>query len=230
MSDPATDLKRQAAEAALEQLESGMVVGLGTGSTAAFVISGLGARLAAGVLSDIRAVATSLETEELARAAGIEIIGLEPAGVDIAIDGCDEVDPQLQLIKGLGGALTREKLVALAARRFVIVADDSKAVSQLGEKAPVPVEVIPFGLSATVARLELLGGSCRLRRGAGGQPVVSDNGNFMVDYTPAAGFSPLELAADLKAETGVLEHGLFLELADEAILAGPDGLRRLVRA
>lgn len=228
MSDSQARFKKQAAEAALDQLSSGMTVGLGTGSTAAFVISGLGERLADGRLTDIRAVATSLRTEELARQAGIELTELTPAGLDIAIDGCDEVDPQLQLIKGLGGALTREKLVALAARRFVIVADDSKAVDRLGSLAPVPVEVVGFGHLATVARLELLVGECRQRSGADGQPLISDNGNLIFDFYSRTAFSPLELAADLKAETGVVEHGLFLGLADEAILAGPDGITRRV--
>lgn len=227
MSDAATEYKRQAAEAALALVESGMTLGLGTGSTAAFVISGLAERLHDGRLKDVSGVPTSEQTAEQARSAGIQLVGLTEAGVDLAIDGCDEVDPQLNLIKGLGGALTREKLVAISARRFVIVADDSKRVSALGELAPVPVEVLGFGLPATLARLSLLAQGLEMRRTPTGDALVSDNGNLIVDLTPRAGFSPSELAEDLKSETGVVEHGLFLNMADLAILAGPEGITRL---
>lgn len=227
MSDAATEYKRLAAEAALGLVESGMTLGLGTGSTAAFVISGLAERLQDGRLEDVSGVPTSEQTAEQARAAGIQLVGLTEAGVDLAIDGCDEVDAQLNLIKGLGGALTREKLVAIAARRFVIVADDSKRVSSLGELAPVPVEVLEFGLPATLARLSLLAEGLEMRRTPTGDALVSDNGNLIVDLTPRAGFSPSELAEDLKSETGVVEHGLFLNMADLAILAGPEGITRL---
>lgn len=227
MSDAATEYKRLAAEAALGLVESGMTLGLGTGSTAAFVISGLAERLQDGRLEDVSGVPTSEQTAEQARAAGIQLVGLTEAGVDLAIDGCDEVDAQLNLIKGLGGALTREKLVAIAARRFVIVADDSKRVSSLGELAPVPVEVLEFGLPATLARLSLLAEGLEMRRTPTGDALVSDNGNLIVDLTPRAGFSPSELAEDLKSETGVVEHGLFLNMADLAILAGAEGITRL---
>lgn len=227
MSDAATEYKRQAAEAALGLVESGMTLGLGTGSTAAFVISGLAERLQDGRLEDVSGVPTSEQTAEQARAAGIQLVGLTEAGVDLAIDGCDEVDAHLNLIKGLGGALTREKLVAIAARRFVIVADESKRVSSLGELAPVPVEVLEFGLPATLARLSLLAEGLEMRRTPTGDALVSDNGNLIVDLTPRAGFSPSELAEDLKSETGVVEHGLFLNMADLAILAGAEGITRL---
>ncbi len=227
MSDAATEYKRLAAEAALGLVESGMTLGLGTGSTAAFVISGLAERLQDGRLEDVSGVPTSEQTAEQARAAGIQLVGLTEAGVDLAIDGCDEVDAQLNLIKGLGGALTREKLVAIAARRFVIVADESKRVSSLGELAPVPVEVLEFGLPATLARLSLLAEGLEMRRTPTGDALVSDNGNLIVDLTPRAGFSPSELAEDLKSETGVVEHGLFLNMADLAILAGAEGITRL---
>lgn len=229
MSDPAARLKQLAAEAALEQVSSGMTVGLGTGSTAAFMIEGLGRLIRDGELKDIRGVPTSEATAALARQAGIPLTGLSAQGVDLAIDGCDEVDPSLRLIKGLGGALTREKLVAVAARRFVIVADESKAVSTLGELAPVPVEVIPFGIELTAALLEQLGGSCRQRRDPSDRPVVTDNGNLVLDYTPPAGFDPGQLAAELSAVVGVVEHGLFLNLADEALLAGENGIRVISR-
>lgn len=227
MSNEAAEYKRQAAEAALELVESGMTLGLGTGSTAAFVISGLAERLRDGRLRDITGVPTSEQTAAEASQAGIQLAGLTAAGVDLAIDGCDEVDSELNLIKGLGGALTREKLVAVSARRFVIVADISKRVTALGELAPVPVEVLEFGLPATLARLSLLAEGLEMRRTPTGESLVSDNGNLIVDLTPRADFVPHELAEDLKAETGVVEHGLFLNLADLALLAGPDGITRL---
>lgn len=225
MSDAAAALKKQAAEAALQQIESGMTVGLGTGSTALFMIEGLGRLLVEGNLQDIRGVPTSEQTALLARQAGIPLTELALAGVDIAVDGCDEVTDSLELIKGLGGALTREKLVAKAARRFVIVADESKYVSRLGQKAPVPVEVLPFGQATTRARLEALGGNCELRTGADGQPIMTDNGNLVLDFHSDGEFDAAELSARIKSVTGVLEHGLFLGLAHEAILAGPAGVR-----
>lgn len=204
-----------------------MTLGLGTGSTAAFVISGLAERLQDGRLQDIRGVPTSEQTAAQARAAGIPLVGLTEAGVDLAIDGCDEVDARLNLIKGLGGALTREKLVAISARTFVIVADASKRVGQLGELAPVPVEVLEFGLAATLARLAPLGEGLEMRRTPTGEALVSDNGNLIVDLKPPAGFVAHELAEDLKAQTGVVEHGLFLGMANLAILVGPEGITRL---
>ncbi len=225
MSDAAAGLKKQAAEAALQQIESGMTVGLGTGSTALFVIEGLGRLLAEGTLTDILGVPTSEATAQLARTHGIRLAELSTAGVDVAIDGCDEVTDSLQLIKGLGGAMAREKLVALAARRFIIVADESKHVRQLGEKSPVPVEVLPFGMETTRERLRQLGGSSELRLAADGQPVVTDNGNLVLDFAVESGFDAGRLAQQLKAVTGVVEHGLFLGMADQALLAGPDGMR-----
>lgn len=230
MSDPAAELKRLSAEAALAEVRSGTVIGLGTGSTAAFVISGLAERLRDGRLSGVRAVPTSEATARLARDAGIELVDLEPGGIDLAIDGCDEVDPQLRLIKGLGGALTREKLVALEAKRFLVVADGSKQVARLGEKAPVPVEVVPFGLAATLARLQALAVTCTVRSDAAGQPVRTDNGNLVVDVRPAAGFVPEDVARQLKLTAGVVEHGLFLGMASEALLADAGGIRRVTRA
>ena len=230
MSDAVAELKRLSAEAALAEVRSGTVIGLGTGSTAAFVISGLAERLRDGRLSGVRAVPTSEATARLARENGIELVDLEPAGIDLAIDGCDEVDPQLRLIKGLGGALTREKLVALEAKRFLVVADGSKQVSRLGEKAPVPVEVVPFGLAATLARLEGLAGTCTVRLDGAGQPVRTDNGNLVVDLRPAAGFVPEDLARQLKLTAGVVEHGLFLGMASEALLADEGGIRKVTRA
>jgi len=228
VSDSSASYKRESAEAALEQVDSGMTVGLGTGSTAAFVISGLGERLADGRLERVQGIPTSVDTERLARAAGVPLVQLGRERIDVAIDGCDEVDASLRLIKGLGGALTREKLVAAAAERFIVVADDSKYVQRLGEKAPVPVEIVPFGYAATVQRLEAFG-DCELRLDSSGEPLRTDNGNLIVDVRPPERFDPASLAAELKGTLGVVEHGLFLGLATEAILAGSSGIQVLKR-
>ncbi len=220
-------LKQAAALEALKLVQNGMTVGLGTGSTAAHLITGLGRLMRKGELTGITAVPTSEATARLAREHGIELVELDSGGVDLAIDGCDEFDPALWAIKGLGGALTREKLVAENSSRFVLIADDSKAVSRLGSKAPVPVEVVPFGWQATAGRVTALGGTCELRPGPDGQPLVTDNGNLVLDYHPDGPFDPLELAETLKGLTGVVEHGLFLGQASLAIVAGAGGVRSI---
>src|SRR5690606_6241605 len=169
---------------------------------------------------------TSEATARQAREEGIELVELPAAGVDLAVDGMDELAPSLDAIKGLGGALLREKVVAASARRFVLVGDESKLVSRLGEKAPVPVEVVPCGLARTVALLAGLGADARLRPGDG-RPFVTDNGNHVVDCRFAGPFDPEELQAELAALPGVVEHGLFLGMADLAFVAGAGGVRRL---
>lgn len=220
MSDPLSEYKRQAAEVALQEVESGMRVGLGSGSTARFVIEGLAERVRAGM--EIAAVPSSEGTARLAEALGIALVPLTSDGVDVAIDGTDEVDGQGRLIKGGGGALLREKLVAMAARRFVVVADHTKQVPQLGTGFALPVEIIPWGYEATLARL----GPYRptLRRAAGGEPFVSDNGNFVVDCATRPIADPAALHRSLKQLTGVVETGLFIDLASRVVLAGPDGI------
>jgi ribose 5-phosphate isomerase A len=198
-----------------------MVVGLGTGSTATWAVHALGERVQAGLR--ITGVATSTSTETLARSLGITVVSLDDSPtLDIAIDGADEVDPQLSLIKGLGGALLREKLVELAARALTIVVDQGKLVSVLGSRSPVPVEIVPFGWRRTLARIEALG--CRaLPRLTGGGPFVTDSGHFILD----CGFGPLgdptALAGRLKALSGVVEHGLFLGLATRVVVGKADG-------
>lgn len=219
-------LKRAAADAALELVEDGMTLGLGTGSTAHWFVAGLAERLRSGSLRGLRGVPTSEATARQAREAGVELVELPAEGVDLAVDGMDELSPSLDAVKGLGGALLREKVVAAAARRFVLIGDESKLVSRLGEKAPVPVEVVRFGLKRTEYLLASLGAQTSLRL-AGGEPFVTDNGNHVVDCRFAAPFDPEELAAEISALPGVVEHGLFLGMADLAFVAGEGGVRRL---
>jgi ribose 5-phosphate isomerase A len=220
------EFKADAARAALEHVRSGTVVGLGSGSTAAFVITELGRRLRDGELRDVRGVPTSSGTERLAVAAGIPLVALPADGVDVAIDGMDEVDGALDAIKGLGGALTREKIVAAAARTFVLVADHTKRVRRLGERCPVPVEVLEFGLERTASRLAALGCRPVLRRR---DDVVyrTDNAHVVLDCAVGEDFEPAVFAAAVERLPGVVGHGLFLGMASVAYLAGADGLSTL---
>lgn len=216
-------MKRAAALRALALVESGMLVGLGTGSTARWLVVELGAALARGELTGVRGVATSLATERQAAGIGIPLVELPEGGVDLAVDGMDELTADLLAIKGLGGALTREKIVAASARRFVLIGDDSKRVSRLGEKAPLPVEVVPFGRQRTARLLSDLGGEPRLRL-AGGEAFVTDNGNVVYDVRFSAPFDPAEVASRLASMPGVVEHGLFLGMAERAFVASASGV------
>jgi ribose 5-phosphate isomerase A len=224
------ELKRAAGEAAAGLVESGMIVGLGTGSTAVWFVRALGRRVAEERL-DVRAVVTSKATEALAQVLGIPLMQLNQVPIDLTVDGADEVAPGLQLIKGAGGALLREKLVWEASRRCVVIADASKRVPRLG-KFPLPIEVAPFGHEATALRIcdalaECdLGAAPRLRI-RDGEVVVTDNGNVIYDAACGAIEEPSMLADALKSVTGVMEHGLFLDLADEALIASDKGVERL---
>jgi len=224
--DPIERLKRDAAERALDLVASGMLLGLGSGSTARHFIAGLGARLASGALRDVRAVATSRDSADQASGLGIPLIELPAGGIDLAVDGMDEVSPALDAIKGLGGALTREKIVAGAAKRFVLVGDERKRVSRLGERAPVPVEVVAFGWLRTRERLRALGGDPRLRGGED-DPFTTDNGNLILDLAMPGPFDPRRLAAALCDVPGVVEHGLFLGMAERAFVAEANGVVEL---
>lgn len=221
-------LKKEAALRAVALVESGMRVGLGTGSTAKYAIEELGHKLAAGELRDIVGVATSEASEALAREVGVPVQPLDPRPLDIAIDGADEIDPDLNLIKGLGGALLREKLTEVQARRLVIIADHTKLVARLGEKAPLPIEITRFGFLSTVERLRVLVPGGRLRQ-PGAQPYVTDNGNYIYDAQLPAAFDPIELERQLKGTLGVVETGFFLGMADVAFVAAPEGVRELRR-
>ena len=224
-------LKQQAAEYAVQFITSGMVVGLGHGSTALFAVRAIAARLAAGEIENVVGMPCSRQVEADARALGIPLTTLEETPVvDVTIDGADEVDPALNLIKGGGGALLREKIVAQASLREIIAVDEGKLVPALGTVWAVPVEVIPFGWRSQATYLTGLGADVVLRRSAEGEPFYSDQGNLILDccFGPIA--QPVELAAQIRARAGIVEHGLCLEVADDVIIAGPAGIRHLRRA
>jgi ribose 5-phosphate isomerase A len=217
--------KRQAAERAVEFIQPGMVVGLGTGSTSAFVVQRLAALRGEGRLMDVLGVPTSVETEALARSLGVPLTTLEEhPEVDLTIDGADEVDPKLCLIKGGGGALLREKIVAQASRRELIVVDASKLSPKLGTRWPVPVEVLPFGWRSQALFLERLGARVTQRQGRDGTAFRTNQGNFILDCAFGPIEHPAELASKLEARAGLVEHGLFIDLATELIIVGPEGL------
>lgn len=222
-------LKRQAAEAAVDAVVSGMVLGLGHGSTAIFALRRIARRLAGGELRDVRGVPCSRAVERDALELGIPLTTFASHPVlDLTIDGADEIGPGLHLIKGGGGALLREKIVAQASRRVVIVADETKCSPTLGTRAPVPVEVLPFACAALLPWLEELGARPVLRT-AGSAPFTTDQGNWIVDCRVDPLSDPAALAARLADRAGILGHGLFLDLADEVVVAGATGVRRLTR-
>jgi ribose 5-phosphate isomerase A len=221
-------LKQLAAETAAGLVEDGMLVGLGTGSTAAFAVSALGQRVAAGLR--IHGIPTSERTGEQARRVGIPLVELtEDTRIDLTIDGADEVElGSLDLIKGLGGALLREKIVASASDRLVIVVDESKIVEKLGG-GRLPIEVVPFGWRATMHRLRSLGATPTLRVDPNQQPFISDGGHYILDCVFSRGFHAADLADALDRTVGVVEHGLFLGMAAQVLVAGIDGVRILSR-
>lgn len=230
MSD--TDgFKRAAAERAVEFVQPGMVVGLGSGSTSAFVVRRLAELRARGQLTDVVGVPTSLATEALARSLGVPLTTLEAHPVlDVAIDGADEVAPDLSLIKGGGGAMLREKVVAQASRRVVIVVDAAKLSPKLGSRWPVPVEVLAFGWRSQALYFESLGARVTLRVAPGGAPFQTDQGNLVLDCAFGPIERPAELAALLASRAGVLGHGLFVGLTTDLVVAGPQGLEHRTRS
>jgi ribose 5-phosphate isomerase A len=220
------NLKREAARHALSYVESGMVLALGTGSTTAHFLDLLGQRLRSGQLIDIVGVPTSRGTTERARAAGIPLSTLEQhSRLDLAVDGADEVDPQLNLIKGLGRALLREKIVEMHCDQFVVIVDESKLVPRLGATVPLPLEVLPFGLQAHLRWLNRLGCHAVHWLEEDGSPVVTDNGNYMALCEFPEGISdPHRLARRLADRPGIIEHGLFLGMATAVVAAGESGI------
>jgi ribose 5-phosphate isomerase A len=216
-------LKRMVSAAAVELIENGMSVGLGTGSTSRMFIEELGARVKAGKLS-IRCVASSNATQQLALSLGLDVTTLEELPeIDLYIDGADEIGPGLALIKGGGGALLREKIVASAARRFVVIADSSKVVDQLG-KAQLPIEVIKMATPVVKQKLQALSLRATLRERTDQQPYLTDENNYILDCVCGEIDVPVSLASSIRSIVGVVEHGLFLNMASMALVAREDGV------
>ena len=229
-TDPAARFKQEAATKAVAFVQPGMKVGLGTGSTAIFATWRIAELLKAGTLHDIVGFATSKATEDEARRLGIPLMPSDlPHDLDVTIDGADEVDPELNLIKGGGGALLREKIVAQASRRVIIVVDQTKPSPQLGTHWPVPVEVMPFAWRSQSRFLESLGAVMTVRRDQRGRQFETDSGNMILDCA----FGPIadapRLAAALSARAGIVEHGLFIGLADDLIVASAEGVEHRTR-
>jgi ribose 5-phosphate isomerase A len=225
----ADSLKGAVGVEAAELVDSGMRLGLGTGSTVAHLLVALAEKLNEGTLSDIVGVPTSLRTAREARELDIPLTSLtETPFLDLTIDGADEVDPELNLIKGLGGALLREKMVAQASRRLAIMVDDGKIVPALGTRCPVPVEVVQFGWEVHGPFVESCGADPVLRVGPDGEPMVTDNGNYIIDCHFPGGIDDAEgFERAIRARAGVVESGLFLGMATEVLVGGPAGVRTL---
>ncbi len=223
-------LKQRVAEHAVGYIRSHTVVGLGTGSTMRFALEELARRLNAGELSDVVGIPTSQRTADIAHDLGIPLTTLEEnPKLDLAIDGADEIDPDLNAIKGGGGALLREKIVASAAREFIIIADHTKLVTQLGARFKLPVEVTPFGTPLIRRRLEAMGGSVELRLAANGQPYQTDNSNQILDCACGPIADLVALNQTLLNMPGVVDHGLFLGMARRAIIADETAIKILER-
>lgn len=225
------DLKRAAGRAAAERVRSGMRLGLGTGSTVAYFLDALAALISSGDLTDIVGVPTSERTDKAAKALGIPLSTLSDLGsLELTVDGADEVSPSLDLIKGLGGALLREKMVAQASERLLIIADEGKTVESLGTLSPLPVEVVPFEHASQLPWLSDRGCQPEIRRLDDGTPYITDNGNLIVDCRFPGGIEDaVALDHALAGRSGIVESGLFLGMATEALIAGSDGVRSCSR-
>jgi ribose 5-phosphate isomerase A len=222
--------KQQAAERAVEYAQSGMTVGLGTGSTAIFATRRIAELLREGRLKDVAGFATSKAVFAEARRLNIPMIGEDmPRDLDLTIDGADEVDPDLNLIKGGGGALLREKIAAQASARLIIVVDQGKFSKKLGDRRALPVEVLPYGWLSQLRFLESLCPEVKLRVQSDGSPFMTDSGNLILDCSVGHIEDFAELAAMLNERAGIVEHGLFLGLTTDLIAAGPEGIRHFTR-
>jgi ribose 5-phosphate isomerase A len=222
--------KQRAAEAAIEFVKSGMAIGLGTGSTADFFMQALSAELRSGRLRDVRAVPTSRQSERRAGELGITLTTLGACtNLDLTVDGADEIDPKLDLIKGLGGALLREKMVAQASQKLIIIADSGKCVAALGERGPLPIEVVQFGYDTHEAYFRKLGGEPKLRMTAAGTPFITDNGNFIYDCRFGRIERPRSIEEAILHRAGVVDCGLFIGIAKMALIADDQSVRRMDR-
>jgi ribose 5-phosphate isomerase A len=227
--DERDHFKQEAAEYAVTYVKSGMIVGLGTGSTAIYATRRIADLLDRGELRDIRAFATSKAVWSEAVRLGIPMLTDDmPQEIDLTIDGADEVDPKLNLIKGGGGALLREKIVAEASLREIIVVDESKLSPQLGTHRPLPVEVLPYGWQSQARYLSSLGATVSLRRAHDGNVVRTDQDNIILDSNFGSIDDPQSLAQKLSARAGIIEHGLFLNLTRDVIVGGSKGVRHLI--
>lgn len=219
-------LKEQAAVFGVSLIESGMIVGLGHGSTALYAVREIARKLQSGELTDILGIPCSREIEAEARALGIPLTSLdEHPVIDLTIDGADEVAPNLDVIKGGGGALLREKIVAQASKREVIIVDESKISPCLGTNFAVPVEVIPFGWRTQQIFLEKLGAKVSVRRASYGKNFITDHGNIILDCAFGPIQDPKDLSACMLERAGIVEHGLFISIATEVVIAGIDGIK-----
>ena len=219
------EAKRMAARRALEFVEDGMLLGLGSGTTSAMFIQELGARVKQGLR--VRGIATSVASQQLAESLSIPITTFEESPVlDLAVDGADEVGPGLSLIKGGGGALLREKIVASAARKFIVIADSTKVVHQLG-RFPLPVEVIKMALPIVFRKLDVLGLNPKLRHHPDGSKYITDEGNYILDCSCGEISNHVKTAADIRGIAGVVEHGLFLGMASIALIASDKGVVKI---
>jgi len=222
------ELKKEAADKAVEQIKPGMVVGLGSGSSASFAVKKIGELIKAAQLKDIVGIPTSKATEELAKSLNIPLITFnDKQEIDLTIDGADEVDEELNVIKGGGGAHLREKVVAQASKRLVIVVDETKVSKKLGEKWAVPIEVLQYCVELEKKFLESLGAKIELRKDKDGKPYITDEGNYILDSNFGVINSPYDLAQKLEARAGIVEHGIFINLVSEVIVAYPEEIKIL---
>ena len=223
-------LKQKAAESAVDFVQSGMVLGLGTGSTTRFALEYIGLRIKTGQLRDIVGIPSSFQTEKIAKELGIPLTNFdEHQEIDLTIDGADEVDLHLNLIKGGGGALLREKILAQSSRRNIIIVDEHKLSPKLGTHWPLPVELIPFAIKPVANYITSLGAKIILRKKNDGSTYTTDQNNFILDCNFGPISNPEELALKLCNRAGIVEHGLFLGLATEVIVATENGIRHIMR-
>ena len=226
--DEQTALKKKAGEFAADLIESGMRIGLGTGSTAIWAVRRIGERIKSGELTDIVAIPTSIRTQEEAESLGIPLGSFDEIDeLDVTIDGADEVDGRLNVIKGGGGALLREKIVAQMTKRLVIIVDPSKQVSLLGQTWAVPIEVVHFGWESQKRFLESEGATVEVRQDEDGNPYLTDGGNLILDANFGRIYNILALETKLQNRVGIVESGLFFEMVDDLIIASPDGIQHV---
>ncbi|HIH73347.1 MAG TPA: ribose-5-phosphate isomerase RpiA [Thermococcaceae archaeon] len=225
------ELKKMVAKEALKYIDDDMIIGLGTGSTTAYFIQMLGKKLMTGELEDVYGIPTSYQSRLLALESGVPVVSLDEVdAIDLAVDGADEVDPHLNLIKGRGAALTMEKIIEYRAGTFIVLVDESKLVEYLGQKMPVPIEVIPAAWRAIKEELEVFNATAELRMGVKKDgPVITDNGNFILDAKFERIEDPLDMEIELNNIPGVVENGIFADITDIVLVGTKDGVKKMER-